>query len=50
MGERQKVKVYVETFDSCDFVGGLDEFYEKLEACRADVPADAVGMKLVPKD
>ena len=41
MGERQKVKVYVESFDSRDFVGGLDEFYEKLEACRADVPADA---------
>lgn len=41
MGERQKVKVYVETFDSRDFVDGLDEFYENLEACRADVPADA---------
>ena len=40
MSERQKIKVYVESFDCCDFVGGLDEFIEKLQACRFDVPTD----------
>ena len=41
MSERRKIKVYVDSFDSFDFVGGLDEFIAKLQACRMDVPADA---------